>query len=74
MKTSIIYNGLTQISVFLNYITGGPPGYSLCARFYRNWLYEERCFGPWYHVVKILDTVAGQPGHCREAWFKRNAK
>jgi len=77
MKYSKLQYGVTHVSVFLNNITGGPPGYSLCARFYENWLTDyHRSVGPWYYTVKIVDTVMYpiESKHCFRSWAKRNTK
>lgn len=64
-----IPNWLVSISVAVNNLTGGPKGYSLCARFW-----EGRLDGKPFHslMVNISDRIFWfDPEHCRKAWLLR---
>lgn len=60
------------LSVRLNDWTGGPRGWSLCAR-----LWEARLNGNLHAqaVCKFIDNVFfNEKQHCREAWLYRSNK
>lgn len=61
---------LVSISIFINNLTGGPRGWSICARLYEARLNGSK-FGKW--AVEATDTLFWfDPQHCRRAWLMRN--
>jgi hypothetical protein len=62
---------LVYLSVHINNITGGPRGWSLCARFW-----EARLNGnPLAKAtVAVTDRIFWfDPQHCRKAWLLRSS-
>ncbi len=60
---------LTHLSVQANALTGGPEGYTLCARFYEDRLNGSRTARV---LVVVADTLFWfDKDHCRKAWLTR---
>mgnify|MGYP007022326263 CR=1 FL=1 len=60
---------LIRLSIWVNDRTGGPKGYSLCARFWEGRLNGSRVHTAW---VWATDTIFFfDPDHCRKAWLLR---
>lgn len=60
---------LINLGVHVNNRTGGPEGYSLCARFW-----EGRLNGSSVHTALVWATdklFFFDPCHCRKAWLLR---
>lgn len=65
-----ILNRMVPVSILLNNLTGGPRGWSLCARFYAG-----RLDGRWAHraMVAVTDRLFWfDPQHCRRAYLTRH--
>lgn len=61
---------LTAISIFVNNITGGPKGWSLCARFWEARL-QGSTVARW--TCRLTDAVFFfDKQHCRNSWMIRN--
>lgn len=62
----------TSVSICLNNLTGGPRGWSLCARFWDARLGGSRAGAI---AVAVTDQVLFfDPQHCRKAWLLRVSK
>lgn len=58
---------LVAISIFLNNITGGPKGWSLCARF---WKARLNGVPGAKALTAVVDTIFWfDPQHCRKAFL-----
>lgn len=70
MRHNRIPTWLVAISININNLTGGPRGWSLCARFYAGRLEGYRVHR-W--LVAITDRLFWfDPQHCRKAWLLRS--
>lgn len=57
---------IVSISIFINEITGGPKGWSLCARYWQTRLDGNRLG---ILAVAVTNRIFWfDPDHCRKAW------
>lgn len=62
---------LIRLSVAVNNLSGGPQGYSLCARLWEGKLNGSRTCAV---LVTVTDTLFSfDPQHCRKAWLQRTS-
>ena len=69
MRLQRVPEWLVVLSVHLNAFTGGPDGYSFCARI---WEGQKRGNALSRILVVLTDRVFWwDPNHCRKAWMAR---
>lgn len=60
---------LVRLSIAINNLTGGPQGYTLCARFWDGRLGGSSTYAL---LVWVADHIFWrEPNHCHEAWLRR---